>query len=486
MSALPGHPETLGVRRLEAVPRRLQVARTTRAETRYVRQLRVLDVGVAVAAGSVSYAVRFDASMRLIPLVLSLAFPLCWAGLLAGRRTYEPRFLQVGSEEFRRVIEAGLLLAVLAALVSYSLRIELARGYLLLLVVSATVGTLGAHLLMRKHLHRQRAAGRGWMRRTVVAGHEDAVAHVVGELRRTRWHGYEVVGVCVDNPGRFDVPVTPGLDQVVAAAAEGKADAVIVLACRHMEATTIRRLGWQLEGTGAQLLVAPGLVDVARQRTTICLVGALPLLHVAHAELNGARRFAKTVFDRTAAALALLVLAVPLLLLMLMIRLESPGPAIFRQERVGRGDRRFVMLKLRTMARDAESRRGDLDAHNESDAVLFKLRADPRVTRLGRWLRRYSVDELPQLVNVLLGQMSLVGPRPPLACEVQQYEEDVRRRLAVKPGMTGLWQVSGRSDLPWDEAVRLDLHYVENWSLMLDLSILWRTTRAVLTRVGAY
>jgi exopolysaccharide biosynthesis polyprenyl glycosylphosphotransferase len=210
------------------------------------------------------------------------------------------------------------------------------------------------------------------------------------------------------------------------------------------------------------------------------------LLHVDHAELRGLRRVMKEAFDRTIAAAALVVLLPLLALLMLTVKCDSRGPVIFQQERVGKADRRFKLLKLRTMVADAEARRREIEPQNQADGLLFKIRDDPRVTRVGRFLRRFSLDELPQLVNVLLGHMSLVGPRPPLPGEVEGYDGDVRRRLAVKPGITGLWQVSGRSDLSWEEGLRLDLSYVENWSLMLDLVILWRTVRAVLAGEGAY
>jgi len=462
------------------------------AERRYLRSLVVSDGVVAVMAASLSLLVRYgvDGEPPLTPLAVSLAFTPIWLGVLGLARAYEPRYLHVGSEEFRRVIDAGVWLSLAAALLSYSLQVPLARGYLLLLVLTATTGTIASRLACRKRLHHRRAAGAGWMRRTIVAGHDRSVHRAVRELRRTRWHGYEVVGVCLKGSprtGAFDVPVTEGLDNLVEAVERADADAVVVLPCRHLDGEAVRRLGWELEGAGTQLLVAPGLVDVAPERTTVSLVGAMPLVHIAHAELRGVRRLAKDTFDAVVAAAALLVLAPLLLAVMVAIRLDSPGPALFRQERVGRDDRRFVMYKLRTMVVDAEDRRAALVPHNQADGgVLFKLHEDPRVTRVGRWLRRFSIDELPQLFNVLLGEMSLVGPRPPLPSEVRSYPSDVRRRLAVKPGLTGLWQVSGRSDLPWEEAVRLDLQYVENWSLMLDLSILWRTTRAVLSRAGAY
>ena len=211
----------------------------------------------------------------------------------------------------------------------------------------------------------------------------------------------------------------------------------------------------------------------------------LPRAAGGHA-LQSAHRWLKDAWERTAAAAVLLVLAPALIVLVLLVRLDSPGAPVFRQIRVGKDGRRFVMLKLRTMADDAEQRLESLLALDEGDGVLFKLREDPRVTRVGRVLRRFSLDELPQLVNVVLGHMALVGPRPPLPAEVDAYEQDLHRRLSVKPGMTGLWQVSGRSDLCRSEAVRLDLAYVDTWSLWLDLRILARTARAVLTGRGAY
>jgi lipopolysaccharide/colanic/teichoic acid biosynthesis glycosyltransferase len=198
------------------------------------------------------------------------------------------------------------------------------------------------------------------------------------------------------------------------------------------------------------------------------------------------RRVVKGVVDRLG-AVVLLTLGLPFMLLAAAaILVDSRGGVFYRQRRVGKDGKEFTILKFRTMVRDADHRKKDLAAANEGAGVLFKMRRDPRVTRVGAVLRRYSIDELPQLLNVVTGAMSLVGPRPPLPEESARYEADVRRRLLVKPGLTGLWQVSGRSDLPWEEAVRLDLRYVEDWSLALDAMILWKTFRAVLGGQGAY
>jgi exopolysaccharide biosynthesis polyprenyl glycosylphosphotransferase len=282
------------------------------------------------------------------------------------------------------------------------------------------------------------------------------------------------------------VPVIAGLDRVADVVQRYEADTVAVLSCPEMSGAGLRDLAWELEKTGTDLCVAPALLDVAGPRTTIRPVAGLPLLHVDHPEFTGLRRLIKAAFDRAMALTALLLLAPLFILISSVIRLTDGGPAFFRQTRVGRDGRAFMVFKFRTMVVDAEARKAQLISLNESDGVLFKMRRDPRVTRVGVLLRRWSLDELPQLINVLIGDMSMVGPRPALPQEAALYGDHVRRRLAVKPGITGLWQVNGRSDLTWDESVRLDLRYVENWSFMLDLQILWKTWSAVFRGSGAY
>jgi len=234
------------------------------------------------------------------------------------------------------------------------------------------------------------------------------------------------------------------------------------------------------------VLVSSAITDVTGPRIHLRPVAGLPLLHIEEPELTGARRLMKGMLDRSLALTGVLC-ALPLFVgLALAVRLTSKGPAFFRQTRVGVDGKEFTMFKFRSMVVNAEELKAKLEAQNEGKGVLFKMEKDPRITRVGAFLRKWSLDELPQLFNVLNGTMSLVGPRPPLPSEVAQYETDVHRRLMVKPGLTGLWQISGRSDLDWDESVRLDLRYVENWSLAMDLIILWRTVFAVLKREGAY
>jgi exopolysaccharide biosynthesis polyprenyl glycosylphosphotransferase len=298
--------------------------------------------------------------------------------------------------------------------------------------------------------------------------------------------GVPAVEVPMVGAAAVGVPVAGGLYGVAAAVSRFGADTVAVLACPEMDGGRLRELAWELEKSDTDLFVAPALLDVAGPRTTIRPVAGLPLLHVEHPELAGAKQVIKSVFDKTCAAFALLVLAPLFAVIAISIRLADHGPVFFRQTRIGKDGRGFTFYKFRTMVPDAEQRKSQLVAHNEADGVLFKIRRDPRVTRPGAWLRRSSLDELPQLINVLMGDMSLVGPRPALPEEVACYGGHMRRRLVVKPGLTGLWQVSGRSDLSHAEAERLDLYYVENWSLALDLQVLWKTGSAVIRGSGAY
>jgi exopolysaccharide biosynthesis polyprenyl glycosylphosphotransferase len=313
----------------------------------------------------------------------------------------------------------------------------------------------------------------------------------VERIRRERFAGMDVVAACVTPESRdlvaagLGVPVG-GLDEVVAMAGRFRAETIAVTSASETAAQYLRQLSWQLEGTGIELLVAPGLIEVAGPRLHIRPFEGLPLLAVEQPRFEGWRRVLKGGLDRSAAALALLLLAPVLLGIALAVRLTSSGPVLYRQERVGVNGRTFTMLKFRSMVADADRQVEALSAGNISDGLLFKMRVDPRVTPVGRWLRRLSLDELPQLLNVLGGSMSLVGPRPPLPGEVARYDTQISRRLLVKPGLTGLWQISGRSDLPWEEAVRLDLRYVENWSMAMDLLILVKTFRAVFSRSGAY
>lgn len=480
------------------VPESLQVAEAARTVERglmawtgtYLRQVAVADGCCALAAGLVAFEARFGGDAGTAPyLWLAFALPALWltALLLAG--AYDSRFIGVGTDEFRRVLNAGVCLTAIVAFFAYATKTEVARGYVVVALPSAIVFDLAARYTLRKRLHRLRAVG-SCMRRTVLVGHPDVIAELAAMLRRDTHHGLLAVAACALGPDRPDaidgLPVVGGLGNVIEVVEQMRADTVAVLACPEMSGARLRDLAWALEKAGTDLCVAPALLDVAGPRTTIRPVAGLPLLHMDHPEFTGTKWLIKSAFDRTAAFLLLLVLLPLLMAVSLAIKLGDAGPVLFRQTRVGKDGKAFKVYKFRTMVIDAESRLAELLAFNEGNGLLFKMRNDPRVTRVGGWLRRYSLDELPQIFNVLIGDMSLVGPRPALPDETDQYGEHVRRRLAVKPGITGLWQVSGRSDLPWDEAVRLDVRYVENWSFVLDLQILWKTWSAVAHGSGAY
>jgi exopolysaccharide biosynthesis polyprenyl glycosylphosphotransferase len=455
----------------------------------YLRKVALADLGCAVVGVFMAAQIRFGSNVTHTYLALSLALPLLWIAALWLAGAYDVRFIGTGSDEYRKVLNAGVSLTAAVAIFSYAVNLELSRAYVVIALPSLTLFDLGARLALRKRLHRRRTAGE--CRHSVIAvGHELAVAGLVTELGRDRYHGLTVVGACVVRPGECDevvgVPVYGGLDDITAAVKAFGADTVAVTSCPEMDGVRLRSLAWELETTGTDLCVSPALLDVAGPRTTIRPTAGLTLLHVDHPQLAGFRLVMKGLFDRCAAAAALVMLAPVMAALAAAVWLHDRGPALFSQIRVGKDGRAFRMYKFRTMVVDAEQRRAELLPTNDSDGVLFKLRRDPRVTVVGQHLRHWSVDELPQLFNVFLGHMSLVGPRPALPDEAEKYAEHVRRRLVVKPGLTGLWQVNGRSDLSWEESVRLDLRYVENWSFALDLQILWKTISVMVRRSGAY
>ena len=457
----------------------------------YFRYMAVADAICAFAAALLALTVRFGITKypSVLYLAFTLAMPALWTASVALAGGYDPRLVGLGSDEFRKVLNAAVGLTAVVAIFSYATKAEFARGYVVIAFPFATVFTLGARLVFRKWLHRLRRTG-AHLRRVVAVGYAPAIADLVFLLRRDTYHGLAVVGACVAGgvtPRKIaGVPVVGGLSGASSAVKRLGADTVAVLACPEMSGLRLRDLAWELEKTGADLYVAPALLDVAGPRTTIRPVAGLPLLHMDHPELSGGWHILKGMFDRITALSAIILLLPVFAGVALAIRVMDGAPVFFRQTRVGRGGDMFTVLKFRTMVVDAEQRKAQLVVQNEAAGTLFKIRRDPRLTQTGGQLRRWSLDELPQLINVLRGQMSLVGPRPALPDEAARYTYQVRRRLAVKPGITGLWQVNGRSDLPWDEAVRLDLRYVENWSFVLDLQILWKTMSAVLRGNGAY
>jgi exopolysaccharide biosynthesis polyprenyl glycosylphosphotransferase len=453
----------------------------------YVAVLVVIDAVAAVAAALATVLVRYEGHAAVLAgvdyRVLALLFVPLWVAVLALTGAYERPVVGVGSEEFRRVIGAAVRTLAAIAVVVAAFKVDVARSVIAVGLPSAAILTLVGRWVARQGLHMARRRGT-WCHQVLVVGEPAACAALMNQLRRHPEAGLVVKGVCTNGPARgLGVPVVGRIEDVGALVQSLRVDTVAVAETASMGDEGLRRLAWSLEGHNVDLLVAPGLTFVAVPRIVVRPVDGSPLLHVAEADFSGPKRLVKTMADRVTAGVGLLLALFPLVILAVLVRLTSAGPAFFRQERVGRDGRTFRIWKLRTMVVGAASLP---ITGNDVDGLLFKLHHDPRVTRFGRFLRRWSLDELPQLFNVVTGSMSLVGPRPPLPTEVARYGDDVRRRLLVRPGLTGLWQVSGRSDLPWDEAVRLDLQYVENWSLALDVVILLRTGAAVLRRRGAY
>jgi len=424
----------------------------------------------------------------MIPLLVISA----WLIALSANRTRDVRITGTGLTEYRRVVQATALTFGLLAIAFQALDVHQARGFFVVVLVSGLSGLLIERWGWRTWLARRRAAG-DYLSSAIIVGSRSDVEYVIEQIRRNPNAGYRVDGVAIDDThggtvvsNSQRIRVVAGLADVAIAARTMDVDAVVVAGQPNSDDHFIKELAWQLEGTHAELVLASRLADVAGPRIHFRPVEGLPLVHVELPQYEGGKHLVKRVFDASVSAVAIVVLLPLFIAIAIVVRQDSPGPVLFSQQRVGRNGRTFRMFKFRSMVVDAEAKLDALRAANEGSGALFKLKNDPRVTRIGHFLRKYSLDELPQLWNVLVGDMSLVGPRPPLETEVEEYERHVRRRLFIKPGLTGMWQVNGRSDLDWEESVRLDLYYVENWSLTGDLLILWRTARVVLQPTGAY
>ena len=419
---------------------------------------------------------------------LTVVLIVAWLLMLRLHGAYDRRLLGHGPEEYKIVAAASFRLFAMVAIVSFVLRLNVARGYVAIAMPAGMIGLLLARWSWRKCLTLHRTQGR-MSRSVLVVGDHKHLVDLIRGLDSVPSAGYRVVAACCNDADQRYIGTVPVAgDESEAAEIAGRigVNTVACTSSSRLGAGGLRRLGWALEGQDVDLVVAPGLTDVAGPRVLTRPVAGLSLLHVESPVFAGPRLAVKTTIDRSAAALLLILLSPLFAVVAVRIRRSDHGPVFFRQERIGKDGLPFPILKFRTMLVGAEAMLPSLQDRSEGQGPLFKLRDDPRITPIGTKLRRYSLDELPQLINVLRGQMSLVGPRPPLPSEVAAYAHDVRRRLLVKPGMTGLWQINGRSDLSWDEAIRFDLYYVENWSIMSDLMILWRTGRAVFGASGAY
>ncbi len=470
--------------------------------TALMLDLVLVAAAVAVAAYMRSRVLLFDSSKapglsssadgpNLGQSVAFVAIPLVlgWILVIALRGGYDQGVFGAGADEYKAVVNSSLLTAALLGIGCYLSKFQLSRGFFVLAFVVGPVLLVAGRFVLRRSLHRARRHG-ALAQRTVVVGsdeHVDAVASVLG---RETWLGYDVLGALVPEG---HVAQTEGGVAVLGDVAEAAdlvraydADVVFVVGGAFDHPLAMRNLVWDLESDNVQVIMAPGVTDVSSERIRVRPVAGLPLLHLDRPRSQDALRWAKRTFDILGSA-SLLMLAAPLMLWTAWkIKRHDGGPVLFRQTRVGRDGDYFTCFKFRSMVVDAEQVLADLHSEMGYEEGLFKMQRDPRITKPGQWIRRYSIDELPQLINVLRGDMSLVGPRPPLPLEVDRYTLMQSRRLRVRPGMTGLWQVSGRSDLSWTESIRLDLYYVDNWSMIQDLVILARTVGAVLSSRGAY
>ncbi|WP_375400153.1 sugar transferase [uncultured Amnibacterium sp.] len=426
-------------------------------------------------------------SLRLTTAQLSFVIAGVWIAALGVFDSRDEREIGNGPTEYRRVIGATAATFALTLVGVFFLGFDLSRGFVITVFGGGVVALVVGRWIWRKWLSAARRAGT-FSHRVVLIGSTATVTRTAGDLAREQQHGYRVVGAALtDGPDSGHVaglPIVGDIEAVPNALRLFGADTVMATSSDELTPQRIRDLAWHLEPRRHQLVLAPGLTDVGGSRIHLRPVAGLPLIHVETPHLPGSGRYIKRTFDVLCASLALLVIAPVFAVIAVAVRRDSAGPVFYTQERIGRDGEPFRIVKFRSMTADADARRAELVTG--TDKGLFKLVDDPRVTRVGRVLRRYSLDELPQLLNVLRGDMSLVGPRPALPDEVSEYDRHELRRLAVTPGLSGLWQVSGRSDLPWADGIRLDLYYVENWSLTQDLVILWRTVRAVVRSEGAY
>jgi exopolysaccharide biosynthesis polyprenyl glycosylphosphotransferase len=456
----------------------------------YRRSVLVGDlVTVSVAVLLAFFIERSRGDSDRVSQVLTLTLPMAWLVLASLLRLYEAKFLGAGDEEFRRVTRSSTYLLAGVAVVSAFFDPKLLSAGVVVAIAVLTVVTLAVRCAFRVRLRHSRAAGLCAQRTLVVCetNQLDELSRNAAQMRRD---GLSIVAACVPD-GRGDgsehsFRIAGDFGDIVDSARSVSAEVVAVTASGELDVAALRRLRWGLAAEGIDLVLLATLAPL-NGRIRARSLSRVRVLHVEEPELRGLRHLVKAVLDRVVAFVALLILWPFLLVLCLMVRATSPGPALFRQTRIGRDGHPFTMLKLRTMVDGAEHLAPDV-AHlsHHGDSVLFKIKDDPRTTPVGRWLRRASLDELPQLINVVKGQMSLVGPRPPLPSEVERYAEEESLRLRVRPGLTGLWQVSGRSDLSWEQSVQLDLLYVENWSLWGDIQIIARTFTTVWRGTGAY
>ncbi|MDO3396329.1 sugar transferase [Nocardioides sp. SOB44] len=433
------------------------------------------------------------ASSAQVESQLAVAGPLMiagWIAMLAILGAYHRDVFGAGTDEYRRVLNASLLAAGVTGVGSYLVKFELSRGFFILAYGLGVPALLFGRFALRRALHSARR--RGLLRqRVLIAGSRSHIDEVARVLAREPWLGYEVIGALtpeydLSEETATGLPVVGNANEATTLAKAYSADSIFFTGGAVGSSSQFRQAVWDLEHESIQVVIAPSVTDISNERIRIRPVGGLPLMHIEPPTWTDASRWGKRLFDSLGSLGLILAFSPVFLLAATQVKLHDRGPIFFKQTRIGKDGREFQCFKFRTMVQNAESMVAELQEQQGQSALLFKMKDDPRITPPGRWMRRLSVDELPQLFNVLLGHMSLIGPRPQVAREVALYDDSMSRRLHVRPGMTGLWQVSGRNDLTAEEAIRLDLYYVDNWSMLQDISILAKTLGAVLSSRGAY
>ncbi|WP_420176054.1 sugar transferase [Luteococcus sp. OSA5] len=421
---------------------------------------------------------------------VSVLWPLAviiWIASLWGAGAYSDKNLGAGTDEYSRVLHSSLMAAAFIGICCYLTRFDLSRGFYVLLFAFGTPLLVLTRWICRRIIHILRR--RNWLtRRVVLAGNPQNIQEIMSVVQRENWLGYYLVGALLPqgaNREDLDMPVLGTVDDALEIVDQRDIDIVIFADGAFPSSRGFRRMAWALESHQCQMVVAPALTDIASQRIQVRPVAGMPLVLVEPPTTQQAGRWMKRTFDLVMASLILVMISPIMIATALAIYFNDRGPVIFKQVRVGKNGEHFECLKFRSMVTNAEEILKSLQ-NQGPNAVMFKMENDPRITKVGHFIRRYSIDELPQLWNVVRGDMSLIGPRPALPKEVALYAPHVNRRLEVRPGMTGLWQVSGRSNLSWDDTVRLDLYYVDNWSMTQDLTILAMTVKAVFASDGAY
>jgi exopolysaccharide biosynthesis polyprenyl glycosylphosphotransferase len=457
----------------------------------YRDRLIVTDATIVAIAIGVGLLISSRASEWAIDPILAiygtpLAIGLLWVALLIGRGSYNRRIIGLDTEEVRRATSATIVLFAVVAGTGYLFRADISRAYAFVSLPLGLVLIGFARFGWRQWLYRERKRGR-FLTRIIVIGSQRTRQALADKLSQETYAGYEVIDqIGLPNNHESESEIEEWLNHVDVAISRRGAAAIAIDPGDDAPYEVIRQLSWRLEGRNLDLLISPGSLDVAGPRLSVRPAAGLPLLHLDEAVLSRSQRASKRSLDVVASILVIAVFIPFMLVSALAVRFTSRGPVIYKQVRVGRGGNTFTMLKFRTMHAQADSQIEELREKLEHSSPMFKLAKDPRITKVGNFLRRWSLDETPQLFNVLGGSMSLVGPRPHPLDDVDRYETKAFRRLALKPGMTGLWQVNGRSELSWEQALQLDLHYVEKWSLESDLFLLAKTTKAVIRGSGAF